>query len=215
MTTIQTVNGSSSSISPTFSETSTTGAAHAEATSLLPQPCGVLGDDAYAELAMLLTKADESDRKASRTLEQSADQAAAAEANQRVQEMEDKAHQDEMQGWANGLGDIAAGGCTVGGACFSAPSQAGHFDWHTALPGIGSGAQGAGVITAGTFKSTGDGDDARAAQHDARSQARVRFYNEVHERVGAANDSMQKIEQFLQQVQQTQNATRLAAATRA
>jgi hypothetical protein len=239
MTTIQNVNGAHG-ISPTVGETSSTIAAGAESPGLLPEPVGALGDDAYTELAMLLTKADESDRKASRTLEQTADQAATAEENQRVQEMQDKAQQDEMQGWATGLGDIAAGACTIGGAFAAGGSSSGsgdaaspssgadvtptadaskqatnHFDWHTALPGIGSGAQGAGVITAGAFKSNADGDDGRAAQHDARSQAQVRFYNEVHDRVSAANDSMQKVEQFLQQIQQTQNATRLAAATRA
>lgn len=238
MTTIQSVNGTHG-ISPTIGETSAANASTIDDGGLLPVPVGSLGDDAYARLAMLLTKADESDRKASRTLEQTADQAATAEENQRVQEMQDKARQDEAQGWASGLGDIAAGACTIGGAFAAgssgsgngtsaasnaatdttAASEAGkqaaaHFDWHTAMPGIGSGAQGAGVITAGVFKSNADGDDGAAARYDAQSQAQVRRYNEVHDRITAANDSMQKVEQFLEQMQQTVNATRLAAATR-
>jgi hypothetical protein len=190
------------------------GATTGDGTALLPEPSlGTLGDDAYTNLAMLLTRADQDDSKDASTLQQVADQAATQEDGERVSKMREKADKDEAQGIASGIGDIAGGIAAIGGA---ACKPDGEFDWRNALAnGLKPVFTGSGAIVAGGYKGDADRSDAAAAQAEARSQADQRRSSEMQQRVTDANNSIQRVEQFLAEIQQTVNATRLAAATRA
>jgi hypothetical protein len=188
-----------------------------------PAPCG-LCDGSIAQLAMLLTEADEQDRTASRQIEDVADQAASQDENDRVVQMRAKASADENQAFASGLGDIAGGACMVGGAVFTpgsgsqgglseSPDTSHGIDWSGALNGGGKALPGVGQIVAGQYKGAADRADADAARFDAQAQADIRRYNQAESDAQAANASMQRVEQFLDQIQQTENATRLSAAS--
>jgi septation ring formation regulator EzrA len=63
------------------------------------------------------------------------------------------------------------------------------------------------------YRGNADSADASAARFDAEAQSDLRRYNEAQGDVQTANQAMQKVEQFLDQIQQTENATRLTAAT--
>ena len=192
-------------------------------TALLPEPgASGLCDGSLAQLSMLLTQADEQDRAASRQIETTADQAATREENERVAQLQTKARDDESQAVASGVAGIAGGAITVVGAFVGGPSasnaagasSAGQStDWHQVLSGVGAAAPKVGDLVAGQFKGDADNADASAARFDAEAQSDLRRYNEAHDDAQAANQSMQKVQQFLDQVQQTENATRLAAAT--
>jgi hypothetical protein len=160
------------------------------------------------QLAILVARADEQDRASARQVEDAADQAAMEDANQRVSELRAKADADENAGLAEGIGDIGGGVCTIG-AGLSAPSGARHLAFAagtTALPG-------AGKVVQAVFKGESGRDEADAARFEAQAQADLRKYDRARSDEQAANDSIQKVEQFLNQAQQTENATRLAAAT--
>jgi hypothetical protein len=197
--------------------------ADGSATALLPNPvpCG-LSDGSLTELSMLLTQADEQDRAASRKLETTADQAATEEENQRVAQLQAKAQDDMNQALASGIGGIAGGVCTIvagftvapAGSSATGPAGAAQStDPRAIWTGMGSIVAKGGDLVAGLAKNSADKDDASAASFDAQSQSDLRRYNEAHDDVQASNQSMQKVEQFLDQVQQTENATRLSAAT--
>jgi hypothetical protein len=191
------------------------GGADAGSAALLPAPaaCG-LCDGSIAELSMLLTKADEQDRTASRQLETIADQAATREANDRVAQMQAKASADESQGLAAGVAGIAGGALSVMGAFVSMPSAPdGAGAWRQILSGVAGAAPKVGDLVASQYKGIADRADVDASRSDAQSQADIRRYNQAHEDAQAADQSMQKVEQFLDQVQQTENASRLTAAT--
>jgi hypothetical protein len=190
-------------------------------TALLPEPvpCG-LCDGSMAALSMLLTQADEQDRAASRQIESAADQVATREENDRVSQLQAKAGADESQAVASGVAGIVGGALTVAGAFVSGPGPSSaasgsthSTDWHQLLSGLSGGAQGAGGVVAGLYKGASDRADAEAARYGAQAQADVRRYDRAHDDAQAANQSIQKVEQFLDQIQQTENATRLTAAT--
>lgn len=173
---------------------------------LLPPPIGAgLGGGSMAVLAELLTRADEQDRTASRQMETAADQAAMQEAEQHAQDLRDKANADLCEGLATGVAEFAEGALTVGGA-FAESAQ-------TSLTALGKGAEAAGAIGAGLAKGDGDRDEAHGVMHDAQSQQAIRLYNRAHDDAQGANQSIESVQRFLDQVQQTQNATHLAAAT--
>ena len=176
---------------------------------LLPEPaaCG-LCDGSMTELSMLLTQADEQDRAASRQIETTADQAATREENDRVAQLRAKAGDDESQALASGIAGIAGGVLTASGALFDKDTGG-----RLACEGAGQGLPGAGQIIAGQYKAASDRADADAARFDAQAQADIRRGNQAHDDAQAANQSIQKVEQFLDQVQQTENATRLTAGT--
>ena len=184
---------------------------------LLPEPgaCG-LDDGCLARLAILLTQADQQDRTNARRVEQSADQAAMREENERVQQLRDKAAADGKAAWVSGAFTIAGGLCEIGSACFPGghePEAGKPFDKREALDGAAKAMPGLGSIWSGSFKADADCADAAAADHQARADASVRLYNEAHEDAQAANESLQKVAQFLDQAQQSRNAARLTAAT--
>ena len=200
-----------------------TGAGDATPTALLPEPapCG-LCDGSMAELSMLLTRADEQDRSASRQLEIATDKAATQEANDRVAQLQAKADADEKQALASGVAGMAGGALTVVGGFVSSPGAsnasgpccpARGMDFHQIVNGVSGAAPHIGGLVAGQFKGDADRADANAARDEANAQADIRRYDHAHEDAQAANQSMQKVEQFLDQVQQTANATRLTAAT--
>lgn len=172
-----------------------------------------------SDLAALIARADEEDRAESRQIEAAADHAAMQEEDARVAQLESKAGADEWEGLSEGLGEIAGGLCTAGSAfapsaaCADTAGGAGGFQWGTALVGAAGVFKGAGAAVAGGFKAAADQSDANAARFEAEAQADVRCYDEAHEASQAANQSLDKVEQALEQIQQTDNASRLAAAT--
>jgi hypothetical protein len=174
---------------------------------LLPAPMSLAyGDDAMTALAMLLTQADEQDRKASRQTEDAADRAAAQEENARVDQMRKKADDDESQALAAGIGDMVGGACQIVGASIGGK-------WEKGLDGAAKGASGGGEVAGGVFKGNAGQEDADAAAHDAEAQADLRRSSEAHEDAQAASAAIDKVVQLFDQVLQTQNATRLAAVS--
>jgi hypothetical protein len=165
--------------------------------------CGV-GDGAVMQLAKLLTQADQQDRSAARQVEDAADQAAMQNANERVAELHRKADADRDGALAAGIGGIAAGLCTA------APAACEASRW---LAGAANVAEKSGELVGGLYKGESGHADAVAAKFQALSEADIRRFNQAHEDMQGANASIQKVEQWVEQTQQTQNATLLAAAT--
>jgi hypothetical protein len=184
---------------------------------LLPEPGECAPDDGcIAQLAILLTKADAQDRSNARRVEQGADRAAMQEENERVRQLRDKADADGKAAWVDGALTMAGGLCTIGSACFPGGKEPGAgkpFDMRAALDGASKVMPGLATIFSGGLKADAERSDAAAADHQARADADVRLYNTAHDDVQAANESLQKVTQFLDQAQQTRNATRLTAAT--
>lgn len=178
--------------------------------SLLPEPTS---SGSVAALAMLLTELDEQDRAGARAIQQTTDQAATREEDQRVQAMRQKADDDESQGLASGLAGIAGGALTVGSAFISAPAQGSSgTNWGGVLEGVGKVAPDIGTLVGAGYKAAADQDDADATHFESEADADLRRYSEAGDDVQSANDSLQKVRAFLDQLQQTENATRLAAA---
>jgi hypothetical protein len=173
---------------------------------------------AIGQLAFLLTRADEQDRASARQVEDAADQAAMHDANDRVSQLRAKADADENAGLAEGIGGIAGGLCSIG-AGLSAPtgssesSGARASTLHIALTAGTQALPGAGKVFQAVFTGDSGRDNAEAARFEAQAQAQTRQFDRARSDEQAANDSIQKVEQFLDQAQQTENATRLAAAT--
>jgi len=162
---------------------------------------------------MLLTELDERDRAGAREIQQATDQAATREEDQRVQSMRQKADDDESQGLASGLAGIAGGALTVGSAFMSAPSQGSSGpNWGGVLQGVGKVAPDIGTLVGAGYKAAADRDDADATHFEGEADADLRRYSEAGDDAQSANDSLQKVRAFLDQLQQTENATRLAAA---
>jgi hypothetical protein len=194
--------------------------------SLLPDPTdSALGGGSIEQLAVILTQADEQDRTQSRALEQTADNAATREENQQVDAMRQKADSDRDAAMWTGVGEIVGGALTAGSACVTASANAadgtarsdgvpprGNVDWHAALEAAAKASPGVGTIASGACSASGQEDDASASKSGAAAQADLRRCNEARDDAQAANDSIQKLEQFLDHVLETQNATRLAAA---
>ncbi len=178
--------------------------------SLLPEPAC---SGSVAALAMLLTALDEQDRAGAREIQQTTDQAATREEDQRVQAMRQKADEDENQGLASGLAGLAGGALTIGSALISAPSQGSSTpNWGGVLQAVGKVAPDIGTLVGTGYKASADRDDADAAHFEVEADADLRRYSEAGDDVQSANDSLQKVRAFLDQLQQTENATRLAAA---
>jgi hypothetical protein len=184
------------------------------ALSLLPEPAlGGLEVGSVAALAALLTEVDQQDRTSARELQTTTDQAAMHEEEQRVQAMRQKVDDDQSQALATGLAGIAGGALTIGSACLSAPAQGSSApNWGTALQGAGKAAPDVGTLVASGYKAAADRDDADAAHFEVEADADLRRYADAGDDVQSANDSLQKVRSFLDQMQQTENATRLAAA---
>jgi hypothetical protein len=176
------------------------------------------------QLGILLTRADEQDRTSALQMENAADQAAMRDANDRVAQLRAKADADRDSALATGLGEIAEGACSVGAgfvpasnssASGGSPSAgANHgMDWIATLGGGGKALRGVGDVIGGVSKGEADRDEAEAARFDAQAQADTRRYERAQSDEQATNEAMQKVEQFVDQTQQAQNAARLAAAT--
>jgi hypothetical protein len=206
-----------SSVTPTLSPSNGGQASDGPAaipSPLLPEPaCSGFAPGSIAALAVLLTEVDEQDRTSARAIQQTTDQAALHEEDQRVQAMRQKANDDESQALISGIAGIAGGALSVGSAFMSAPAQGSSApNWGTAFQGAAKAAPDVGTILAARYKASADRDDADAAHFEVEADADLRSYAEAGDDVQSANDSLQKVRAFLDQMQQTENATRSAAA---
>jgi len=184
----------------------------AEGSPLVPQPSSDLpvGCSDMAALAVLLARADQSDRKSARRTEDVADQAQAKEDTDRVNAMLDKAQQDLYASVAQGALEIAGGASTALIGATDDPKDS----WQAnALRGGAQAAPGIGALAAAPFRHDAENDDATAARDQAGSAADARAAQQAHEDVQAANESLKKVEDFLQAVQQARNTAEQAAAT--
>jgi hypothetical protein len=212
MTTVSATNGPSAASQATVA--SSTSSADPSDAPLLPEPSGNLGGGSVASLAALIMQADQQDRTQARTLERTEDNAALQDSNRQVAALRQKADDDRDSALANGIGEAASGALTMGSACFAPPSPTSQgFSWNTGLQGAAKAAEGAGAIVSACKKGDAGQDDATAAQDSAASQADVRAYETARSDAEDADASMQKVEQFLQQFQETENASKLTAAT--
>jgi hypothetical protein len=168
------------------------------------------------QLAILLTGADEQDRTSARNVEQAADHAAAADDNARVQQMFDKASDDAHAALIKGLGTIAGGMSQLGSAFALSSTDAsnGHmFDWRTALQSGKDVAEGLGTSASAIPQLDSERADANAAKLEAQSQAEIRSHDNAHDDEQASNESIQKVYELLNTVQQAESAAALAAAS--
>jgi hypothetical protein len=168
-------------------------------------------------LAQLLVQADCQDRTAARSMQDAADSAAMKAESQRVAEMNDKASQDSAQALASGLGDVA-GGVAVGTSGFLSDGSSAGGGPNGKSPrlvaeGVGKVLPGIGTIAAGSFKAEADRDDGRAAMSEAQAQMAIRRYGVMGADAQAASDSIGKVQQLLQSIQQTTDESRSAAAS--
>ena len=181
-----------------------------ETGTLLPEPAPLpMGPMSMTTLAQLLTRADCQDRTAARRMQDAADSDAMKAESQRVTQMMDKANQDSSQALATGLGDIA-GGALVATSGFL-PS--GSTSWRLVAEGAGKVMPGIGTIVAGGYKAEADRDDGRAAMSEAQAQIAIRRYEGARSDAQAASDSIRKVQDLLQAIQQTTGESRSAAAS--
>jgi hypothetical protein len=184
----------------------------AGAPSLVPPPGGDIpaGGNEMLALAELLTRADQSDRANARRTESIANQAEAQQDAARVAAMKDKANQDLYGAIAQGAGDIAGGVSTGLVAGVDKPDES---KWDETFRGGSQAFPGVGHIVAAVPKSAADNDDAAAAQAQAGSAVDERLSKQAHEDAQNATDSLKKVEEFLQAVNQSKNAAEQAAAS--
>jgi hypothetical protein len=182
--------------------------------SLLPDPTSTgLPAGSIAELAVLLTKADEQERESDRELEQASDQAAVRDAQERVQQMMQKASDAESGALASGICSLVGGAVAVGGAFVpGASSSSSQSPALRVAEGVGKTLPEVGALMESVYTASAGRDDANAAQLDSATQADLRQYSEAQSDEQSANDSLEKVRTFLEQVQQSENATHLAAA---
>jgi hypothetical protein len=185
---------------------------------VLPEPI-VLGGNAVTELAMLMTQVDQQDQKDASAAQDAADKAIEQSDAQHVQDLRDKAGHDEGEAWASGLGEIAGGALSLGGALSEStdpeldPGQrAADHVFAARWDALGKVAPGLGTLGAGQLKAAGDTDDANAAADKSASDAAQRRYDQAKSDAQSAADSIQKVQQYLQAALQTQEATNLKAA---
>lgn len=212
MTTITEVGPSNAvyEIAPTTgSSTSSGGLA---TSSLLPEPMCLSGN-LVTQLAMLMTRCDLQDQINSTNVQDAADKASDQDEAARVQQMMDKADQDFGQALVTGIGDAIGGGLAIAGAVVPGGStDAVGRGWAGVLSGAAKVAPGLGTITSAQFKANGDRDDAQATKYQAASDADVRMYNQAQSRAQAAAAAIATLEETLQGILQTQEATNLKAA---
>jgi len=172
---------------------------------------------------MLMTRCDLQDQNNSTRLEDAANKAAGQDDAARVQQMMDKANQDLGQALATGFGEVIGGGLAIAGAVVPAASttsstgvvsfdSSGSRGWAGVLNGAAKVAPGLGTIASAPSKARGDQDDAQAAKYQAASDADVRQYNQAQNAAQAAADAISKVEQTLQSILQTKEATGVKAA---
>ena len=180
-------------------------------TSVLPEPVALAGN-AVTQLAMLMTQVDQQDQKNASAAQDAADQAIEQSDAQHVQDLRAKAGADEGAAWAGGLGEIAGGSLSLGGALSESTDVAARHAGAARWDALGKVAPGLGTIASGRYKAAGDTDDANAAADKSASDAAQRRYDQAKSEAQSAADSIQKVEQYLQTVLQTQEATNLKAA---
>jgi hypothetical protein len=213
MTTTSTVNRSSPAFVSTAPAGGENGSMDQDNAALLPDPSlSGFGGDSIASLAMLLSRVDEDDRTQARAVARKEDSAALRDADAEVDAMRQKADSDGEAATWTGVGDIAAGaGTAVSG--FVPASSGGSVDWQKAVQGMSKSSEGFGQIESGIDKTEAEYQDAEAAKQSAAAQADVRAYDVARTDVEDANASIQKVEQFLEQALQAENASRLTAAS--
>jgi hypothetical protein len=177
-------------------------------TSLMPSPGLFGGEDAMTALAAILVKADNKDRDTSRLIEDAADKSALDYANQHADALRDKADKEVTEAYINGGFQVAGGAATAASPFVPESSK-----WRAVvcsgkdvLPSMGT------ILSAG-FKADATRDDATGVTLDADAQCAIRRFNAAHDDSQAATESIQKVEQFLQSVVQSENETRNAAAS--
>jgi hypothetical protein len=208
MTTVQSIHRTSTVTLTATDTTDSSTPASSDGTSLMPPPGLFGGEDAMTALAALLVKADNKDRDTSRLIEDAADKSALDDANSHADALRDKANNEVTEAYINGGFQVAGGVATA-----ASPFVPGGSNWQTvvgsgkdALPGLGT------ILSAG-FKADATRDDAQGVTLDAQAQCAIRRFNTAHDDEQAASESIQKVEQFLQSVVQSENETRNAAAS--
>jgi hypothetical protein len=186
--------------------------------------------DAYTQLAMMATEVDEQDRSIARETEDAADAAADASDEDRVAQMRAKAQDAESSALASGIGGVVGGLCGLAGAFVpcagdavgpDAGGSAGAAAAGTSSPSQLSRALDAGSrlvpnvggLVASVYTGNAAGDDAAAARDEANAQADVRQATRAHDDEQAARSSLDKVTQFLDETEQSENAARLAAVS--
>jgi hypothetical protein len=208
MTTVQSIHRTSTVAVTSTDTTDSSAPAPSDDTSLMPPPGLFGGEDAMTALAALLVKADNKDRDTSRLIEDAADKSALDDAYSHADALSDKANKEATEAYVSGAFQIA-GGLATSISAGRADGSAWRVGWNgagQALPGLGT------ILSAG-FKADATRDDAQGVTLDAQAQCAIRRFNAAHDDSQAATESIQKVEQFLQSVVQSENETRNVAAS--
>jgi hypothetical protein len=208
MTTVQSIHRTST-VAAAATDTTDPGApASPDDASLMPPPGLFGGEDAMTVLAALLVQADNKDRDTSRLIEDSADKSALDDAFQHADALNDKANKEATEAYVSGAFQIAGGVATSISACNSDGSA-----WRVGWNGAGQALPGLGTILSAGFKADATRDDADGVKLDAEAQCAIRRFNTAHDDSQGAAESIQKVEQFLQSIVQSENETRNTAAS--
>ncbi len=220
MTTVQSIHRTSTVAVTAADTTDPSSPTSLDGTSLMPAPGLFGGEDAMTALAALLVQADNKDRETSRVIEDSADKAALDDATQHANALYDKANQEAHEAFVSGGFQIAGGLASSASAFLSdgtavqeGKSVTGGTNWRAALGGLGQASPGMGTLLSAGYKADAIKDDAQGVTLDAQAQCAIRRFNVAHDDEQSATESIQKVEQFLQSVVQSQNETRNAAAS--
>jgi hypothetical protein len=181
--------------------------------SLLSQPVDLAGygGDALAELASLLTSADQRDRATSRTLQATEYFAEAREDAAKVQAMHDKGDHIRAEGWAAGLGEIASGACGFFAA--TTTQVPGKLDPNDGWKAGGAALETIGKVGSAQFKADQTEDDAKTAIHEAGAKSADRFAQQCHQDELDSQEALKKVAEFLRGVREAQNGALSAAAS--
>jgi hypothetical protein len=181
--------------------------------SLLSQPVdlGGYGGDDLAELASLLTRADQRDRATSRTLQATEYFAEAKEDAAKVQAMHDKADHIRAEGWTTGLAEIGSGACGLfAGTTTQVPGKLDPNDgWKAGAAAL----EAIGKVGGAQFKADQTEDDAKAAVHESAAKSADRFAQQCHQDELDSQEALKKVAEFLRGVREAQNGALSAAAS--
>ncbi len=190
------------------------------ASPLLPEPNdpGPLGGDVFTELATLLEKAGQNDRRMIRREEAQSEIIQAREEAAKVAAMHAKADAEGAQGFTEGIAQIGEGALELGaGGCEMRAGASDADKWRGAsklFMGGAKGAQAYGSIAGKGYKAEADHRDADASEHGANAGAAERAAKHAHDAVQEVNESLQKVAKFLEEVEAGTNGARSAAVIR-
>lgn len=166
--------------------------------------------DSLAELAMLLTKADQDEVREAHQREASEEAAQRAEERAKVDEMQARADDSEIGGWVDGVAAIGSGVGDLGAANLE-PHPG--LDRQDVMVALKAGSSAAGKAVTADYKAAGERHDARASEHASRAGWAERLGRHAEEDAAAAKDSAKKVAEVVKEIRASERDAMIAVAT--